>query len=564
LRQWFALRATTRGATPSHAAQPGGARARAAKAAVVLAALALAAGVAAQVPSRPELLRFPPRSVSIPDPAGMRHALRNGIPVFVAEDHSLPLVQVHLALAAGDFQDPPDRIGLAGVTGALLRRGGAGAWPPDAFDARADLLAAELDSLGASTRSGVSLDCGSRVLGEALPLFAAIVRAPRFDQARWELLRSNLRESLLRREDDPIDVLDREWGFLMLGPDHFATRQVNAEQLAAMTREDLIAFHRRNWRPSRMVLAVSGDVEPAAAVAALDALLGDWRDDAAAEAAEREARPDAATKQPSPLLIASDAVPRPTDTAGQQQPSPRTAGNAATAPATAIPPPPPAGVYLRHWPGPQAKIALGHRGPVRRGWDDPDEPALLVLAEVLGGDGAVSRLRRRLRAEEGLAYRARARITLGLDGPGTFQVYLETAPAHAARALALAWAELSFLRDEPVPEPELSLAKGSLLDLFPLLFDSAERRAGRAAEDVLLGRPHAYWARYRDRIAAVTARDVQAAARRHLRPDELVAVVVGDRAEVLAGARADEVDLAQLLGPLHDLPRRDPLTLAPR
>ncbi|HET9766494.1 MAG TPA: pitrilysin family protein [Thermoanaerobaculia bacterium] len=499
--------------------QPRGAQSRAAKAAGVLAALALAAGVAAQVPSRPEQLRFPPRVTTIPDPAGIRHALRNGIPVFIAEDHSLPLVQVHLAVAAGDFQDPPDRIGLAGLTGALLRRGGAGAWAPDAFDARADLLAAELDSLGASTRSGVSLDCGSRVLGEALPLFAAMVRAPRFDAARWERLRSNLRESLLRREDDPIDVLDREWGFLMLGPDHFATRQVKAEQLAAMTREDLVAFHRRHWRPSRMVIAVSGDVEPAAVVAALDALFGDWRDD--------------------PTVVE------------------------AVSPAAAISPPPPAGVYFRHWPGPQAKIALGHRGPVRRGWDDPDEPALLVLAEVLGGDGAVSRLRRRLRAEEGLAYRARARIILGLDGPGTFQVYLETAPAHAARALSLARAELLFLRDEPVPEPELALAKGSLLDLFPLLFDSAERRAGRAAEDVLLGRPHAYWARYRDRIAAVTARDVLAAARRHLRTDELVALIVGDRAEVLAGARADGVDLAKLLGPLRELPRRDPLTLAP-
>ena len=114
-----------------------------------------------------------------------------------------------------------------------------------------------------------------------------------------------------------------------------------------------------------------------------------------------------------------------------------------------------------------------------------------------------------------------------------------------------------------MPEPELAIAKRSLLDLFPLLFDSAERRAGRAAEDVLLGRPHAYWQRYRDRIAAVTASDVQAVARRHIRPAELVAVVVGDRDAILAGARADRVDLTSLLGPLHELQRRDPLTLAP-
>src|SRR6185436_4369106 len=185
----------------------------------IAAALAIAARVSAPVPPRPEDLRFPTRVVAIPDPAGMRHVLKNGIPVFVAEDHSLPLVQVHLAVAAGDFQDPPDRIGLAGLTGALLRRGGAGQWDAGAFDARADLLAAELDSIGASTRSGVSLDCGSRVLAEALPLFAAMVRAPRFEAARFERARANLRESLARREDDPLDVLDREWGWLLLGAD---------------------------------------------------------------------------------------------------------------------------------------------------------------------------------------------------------------------------------------------------------------------------------------------------------------------------------------------------------
>ncbi|HEV8238649.1 MAG TPA: pitrilysin family protein [Thermoanaerobaculia bacterium] len=531
-----------------------------------LVTLVFASGVAAQVPERPQDLRFPPRVVTIPDAAGVRHALKNGIPVFVAEDHSLPLVQIHLAVAAGDFQDPPDRVGLAGLTGAMLRRGGAGAWNADAFDARADLLGAELDSIGANTRSGVSLDCSSRVLADALPLFAAMVRAPRFDATRFERARANLRESLARREDDPLDVLDREWGFLLLGPDHFTTREVQPASLAAMTRDDLVAFHRENWRPSRMVIAVSGDVDAKAVVAALDALLGDWRDATAPGEAARLGSAAAATT--------SDATPRVHTTPGKMSDATSrariavagAASNAGLLPALEpadLPPPPAAGLYLRHWPGPQAKIALGHRGPLRRGWDDPDEPALLVLAEVLGGDGAVSRLRRTLRAEEGLAYRARARLTLGLQAPGTFQVFLETAPAHAARALELARRELILLREEPVPEVELGLAKRSLLDLVPLLFDSAERRAGRAAEDVLLGRPHDYWQRYRDRIGAVTARDVQSAARRHIRPDDLIAVVVGDREALLDGARADRVDIAHLLGPLHELPRRDPLTLAP-
>ena len=346
-----------------------------------------------------------------------------------------------------------------------------------------------------------------------------MVRQPRFAAERVSLLRDNLLDSLQRREDDPLTVLEREWGWLLFGRDHPTTRAVRAEQLAALRREEMVAFHTRHWRPEAMVIAVSGDVDPPAVVAALDRLLGDWKSAPAAAPA------------PSP-----------------------------DAPVPAAPAP---GLHLRDLQVPQAKIAFGHRGPRRSGWEDPDEAPLLVLAEVLGGDGAVSRLRRRLRAQEGLVYRARSRISLGQHQPGALQVFLETEPQHAARALALARGELLRLREEEVPAAELELARTSLLHLFPLLFDSAERRAGRFAEDVLLGRPHSYWSNFRRRVEAVEAPDVLRVARRHIRPEELVAVVVGDRERILAGATADRVPLTRIFWRLVPLPRRDPRTLEP-
>jgi zinc protease len=492
--------------------------AAAALVATLLPALAPPAHGQGGIPERPELLRLPTFRFAIPA-APEHHALPNGLVVLVDEDHALPLVQVTLAVAAGDHDDPSDRLGLAGLTAAMLRRGGAGAWDAGAFDARADQLAAELDSLGGQRRSGATLDSGSALLAETLPLLAAMVRAPRFAAERLELLRGNLRESLSRREDDPLAVLDREWGVLMLGPRHFTTREMRPEHLAAIQQEDLAAFHRAHWRPDGVVIAVSGDVRTREVVAALHRLLGDWQAGVA----------NAAPAAPPPLA-----------------------------------PAPAAGLYLRDFATPQAKVALGHRGPQRRGWDDPDEAPLAVLAEVLGGGGAVSRLRRRLRAEEGLVYRASSSIGLGSGQPGTLRLFLETDNRNAARALQLARAELLRLRDEPVPEVELGLAKRSILDLFPLLFESSEQRAGRFAEDLLLGRPHGYWESYRRRVEAVTAADVQAAARRHLRPEDLVAVVVGDRAQLLAGAAAAGIRLERLLGPLQPLPPRDPLTLLPR
>ena len=491
-----------------------------ASATITLAALLAAPPAVAQaeIPARPEQLRFPPSTFTIPE-APARHRLRNGIVVLVEEDHALPLVQVTLAVGAGDLLDPPERIGLAGLTAAMLRRGGAGPWDAAAFDARADRLAAELDSIGARRRSGVTLDAASALLHESLPLLAAMVREPRFAPERFETIRGNVRESFSRREDDPLAVLDREWLALLFGEADSIDREMRPEHLAAITRDHLAAFHAAHWRPDRVVIAVSGDVRAADAVAALDRLLGDWA--------------------PAGSAPAPPALPP-------------------------LAPPPAAGLYLRDFPVPQAKVALGHRIAARRGWDDPDEAPLAVLAEVLGGDGAVSRLRRRLRAEEGIVYRARARIGMGTEHLGALQIVLETDNRNAARALRIARAELLRMRDEPVPEGELRLAKRAILDLFPLLFESAEQRAGRFAEDVLTGRPHEYWESYRRRLEAVTAADVQEAARRHLRPEELVAVVVGDRAAIAAGAREDGILLERLLGGLRALPPRDPLTLEPR
>jgi zinc protease len=530
-----------------------------------------AAAAGAPIPGRPEQLRIPELVVPIPDPTGVRHELRNGIPVFVVADRSLPLVQITVAVASGDFQDPPERIGLAGLTGALVRRGGAGEWDPDAFDRRADELGCDFDSLGGGRRSGVTLDCGSAVLADALPLLAAMLRQPRFAADRVAQLRDRLLASLPRREDDPFAVLDREWGWLLFGREHYSTRVVRADQLAGLERGEVEAFHARYWRPEATVIAVSGDVEPAAVVAALDRLLGDWaagEDRAAAPTPAPGVAPDspASGERSSVVGDGGGAAGVPAASAAPSGGSSASRGSAGTAGdvASPLPAPPPAGLYLRDLPLAQAKIALGHRGPVRQGWDDRDEAPLLVLAEVLGGDGAVSRLRHRLRAEEGIAYRASARITLGSHGePGEVRLFLETEPRQAARALELARAELLRLRDEPVPDAELELARRSLLHLFPLLFDSAERRAGRFAEDAMLGRPHDYWRDYRSRLAAVNAADVQRVARRHLRPADLIAVVVGERELVLAGARTAGVRLERLFGGLAPLPHREPLTLQP-
>jgi len=475
----------------------------------------LSAAPPVTIPDRPEALHFDDLRFEVPEAGGLRHALRNGVPVYVVEDHTLPLVDVTVAVRSGDWIDPVERAGRASFTAALVRRGGTASRAPDDFDEQADFLGADVQSLASSTRSGATLNVSSQFLGEGFDLFCEMIRAPRFDAGRVAAARENLRESLSRRTDDPLEVLNREWGRLLYGPDHYLVREVTPKHLETLVPGELTAFHRATWRPDSMVVAVSGDVTTADALNRLETCFAGW--------------PAPSGPPPPWPPPASTFVPRP-------------------------------GLFYLDRDIPQAKVTLGHLGAKRRGWDDPDEPVLEVMNQALSG-----RLLRRLRGELGLVYRVDSSFDVGLAEPGAFQVFLETENASAARAIQVAIAEVRRLREEPVPELELAYARKALVDDFPLLFDTPAEIAGRFAEDEYLSRPHSYWRDYRDRIRRVTPEQVQRAAQRFLQPDRLVVVLVGKWTDVTRGAAAAGIKPESLVrGPVTRLPERDPITLEPR
>ena len=468
--------------------------------------LGLGAAAAAQIPPHPEALRFPESSFAPPDPAGMRFELANGMPVYVVPDRSLPLVDVVLALPVGDLDELPQEAGLASMTAAMLRRGGAGELDPDRLDDEIDALGARIRTVGASARSVIALDCSAEALGPGLELLASIVLEPRFDAERLAQAKRNLEISLAAHDDDPRRLLEREWLRLVHGDRAPRGRRLTLEAVAAFTADALADFHRRHHGPEGAVFAVSGDVDAQAVVTRLDELFGDWT---GPDRGERPV-PGSAAEQ----LEADDV-----DGSRGERPA-----------ASAMP-----GWWTLDRPGVQAAIAVGHRGAVFDSWDDSDRWALLLLTEILDGPGAVSRLRSRLQLGEGLVYRVLTyfdsdpvRSGRGDAQAGEFRVFLETAPESAAEAASAVLQELRRLQREPVPTAELEMAKQSMLARFPLLFDRAEAIAARHAEDELLGRPHEYWADYRQRLRGVTGADVRRAAQRFLDPDGVALLAVGD------------------------------------
>lgn len=481
------------------------------------AALSLSGAFAQSIPERPEGLAYGPLQFDVPAAAQFRHELPGGVVAYVVPDRSLPLVNVVLNLRTGSFREPAAKPGLASMAASLMRLGGTAKRTPDEFDERADFLAAQIGSSAGDTSARVSLNILSTSLDDGLDLLFEMLRTPRFDDERLAVEKSKSLEAMKQRNDDAGDIQAREWSWLMYGRDHFSSRRATSAALDSITRADLVDFHRRTYGADEMVIAVSGDVDPKAIVGQLSRRLQGFR------AAERAAWPP-------------------------QGPDYR----------------PVPGIYHVEKDIPQGKVTMGHRSIQVRDWANPELAALDVMNDILGGGGFTSRLVKRVRSDEGLAYGAGSNFGRGVYWPAVFGMGYASKNPTVAYAMQILLEELERIRKEPVTDEELAIAKSAAIDTFPRAFESAAQISGTFAQDEMIGRPHSYWTGYRARMSAVTAADVLAVAGKYLKPDELVVLVVGKWSEIAPGDPQGRATMAQFGGgKVEHLPLRDPLTLEP-
>jgi zinc protease len=230
------------------------------------------------------------------------------------------------------------------------------------------------------------------------------------------------------------------------------------------------AFHRDHWLARRALIAVCGDVDAEEVRRVLDRALREWR-------------PGSDLPYTTPVL--PPRAPRAALFAAERE---------------------------------QVHVFLGHLGIPR---NEPDYPALVVMDHVLGtGPGFTNRCAMKLRDELGLAYTVTANITASAGVyPGTFTAYIGTSPDKVATAVAGFVREMRRMQDEPVGEAELAVAKSYVVGSFALSFQRAARRAAFMILAERFGLPADYLERAPLTFAAVSADDVQRAARKHLHPD---------------------------------------------
>ncbi len=469
------------------------------------------------IPSRPEQLQFLPLEFQVPERAKFRYELPGGVIVYVVPDRALPLVKIQAVFRTGAFRERPGEEGTARLVARLMRNGGAGALDPKAFDEEVDFLAARMSVFDSDTAVIASLDTLTAVLPQAMDLFVAMLREPRFDEERLVQEKRILLEELRQRGDDAEEIAQREFRRLLYGEDSYLTRELTASDLERIDRQRLVDFHRRTFGRSGTILAVSGDVEPKEVLETLKRKLDGF------EALEAPPWPP----------VGSEQRPRPA-------------------------------VYYLEKDIPQGKALLGHLGVQWQDFGDPEIYALMIMNDILGGGGFTSRLMRRIRSDEGLAYRVVSMMAIQPFWRGMFLVIFDSKSATVARATQIVLEEIGRLQREVPSQEEVALVQQALIDSFPRRFDSPAQMARLFAEDERIGRPLDFWNRYRERIRAVTPEAVREVAKKYLDPDQLVWLFVGRFSDIAAGD--GRVNLDQIRGsqPIVPLPPRDPLTLRPK
>lgn len=473
-------------------------------AAPALLALGAAVPAAAQPAPPPPPLEARP----VQFPAFGETQLPNGMRLLVVENRALPVANLDLYIRSGSASDPQDKLGLAQMTATLLDKGTA--------TRSAVQIAETVEGVGGSIGASADQDnvaASVAVLSDQLPLafelLSDVVLRSTFPEQELETARAQQLATLRAQLGNSGTLALRMFERQVYGPAHPYGRARTPQTVGALTRDDVIAFHRRHFVPSNALLVVSGDVTQAQAQEMARRYFGEW----AGGAAPADDFPDPVTRTQTEI-------------------------------------------FLVHRPGSvQSSIYVGHPGVAA---DDPDYYAVQALNMVLGLSGD-SRLEEILRAQHGWTYGARSRYGRLLGG-GAFSANTDVRVAVTDSALAELMVQLRRIRDEPVSQAELDRAKNYLVASFPGLVETPSQAADRLATTRLLGLPAEHLIQYPQRVSAVTPAEVQRVAREYLHPDRTVIVVVGDATQILERLRPiAPVSVFSIEGaPL------DPATLQPR
>ena len=419
------------------------------------------------------------RPLRLPTPESAQ--LANGLTLILDQRTDVPVVAADLVVRTGGDASPLDKPGLASFTAAMLDEGTATRTAPGIAD--------DLARVGATLTTGITMDATyvessslKRNFSQTLDLLADVALHPSFPADEVERQRASRLARIVQQRDDAMQLASRVTATTLYGPHHpYGFTELGTEPaLKAMSRDDMQAFWRQNFVPNNAALVVAGDISMPELQALAEKALGTW-----------------------------------------------TAGTPAR-PAFGKPETSHARVVIADKPGaPQTALRVVGIGVPR---STPDFNAIEVMNTAFGGLFS-SRVNMNLREAHGYTYGANSQFVYRKSA-GPFVVGGGVRTDVTAPAVAEILKEVRGMREKPLSDEELQLAKDSLSRSVPANFETSDNAASSFADLYVYGLGLDYYSKYAERIEAVTADEALAAAKKYLQPDMLIVIAVGDRTKI--------------------------------
>ena len=418
--------------------------------------------------------------------------------VYLMEKHDLPLISGSATFKAGEFMEPEGQAGLAGMMGEAMRVGGTANYTPEQLNQLLEQRAASVETGLGATSGSASFSALSEDMADVLAIFADVIRQPAFAPDKIDLIKSQYRGGIARRNDDTDDITTREFRKLIYGDESPFARMVEYRDIDNISRDDIVDFYQTAIQPQGTILGISGDFDAAQMKGLISELFADW--------------------SPPGMAKANMELP-----AVQQRTN---------------------GLYVIDQPQlTQSYIHIGHLGGRL---DSPDHAPMVVLNEVLNGFGG--RLFNDIRSRQGLAYVVYAFWSPRYDYPGLFIGGGQTRSEATVPFIKTMYQEIQQVRQEPITAEELQFAKDAVLNSFVFNFATPEQTLSRLIRYEYYDYPSDFVFQFQKAVESATVEQVLAAAQRNLKPSELVTIVVGniDAIEPSLGTLAEEVKITPI------------------
>lgn len=410
----------------------------------------------------------------------VRVQLANGMVILLMEDHELPLVQGTAFVRGGSVEDPAAKTGLNDVLAEVWRTGGTKEKTGDQLDDYLEARAAKVETGSGQAMTTISWNCLKGNLDDVFAIYVQLLRQPEFREDKIPLAKRQLETAIARRNDDPFNIAFREAARIVYGKDNPYSRIPEYATVAAITRQDLVDWHKKHVFPNNIVLGISGDFSAKEMEAKLRAAFESW-----------PKGPDA----PKPQINFTH---------------------------------PKAGVYYVEKSDVTAStVQMVDLGILR---SDPDFYATEVFNNFFG-EGFSSRLFTNIRSKKGLAYAVGGGISANLSRPGITRLFMGTKLSTTAAAIDAFNEEVDGLKKNPCTPEELKKAKDVLLNAFVFRFDSPDKILQERMVYEFYGYPANLLEKYRAGIEAVTLADVNRIADKYMKKEKFAIVVVGKASE---------------------------------